>query len=351
MPQLLEQEHYDVRRIDLTRDSRIPDDADVLVVLNPTGFNDRQVFEINRALSNGVNTVIAVQDHIYDYQPGARGGFTITGHDQTSGLDGLFSALGAAVDGRHLFDASNQVLNVPRTQNVGGLRFQTSEPVRLPIQVWVTESQMNPDAPMTSRIGNMLYLWGSALELDPTALASNGLSATTLFTASDQAWREAFNPSVVPGSYFNEAGKSMEADLPLAALIEGDFPDTFVKTGVPEWSDAGTAEDEQTPPADIVTPLAPAPAKLVLTGCAKMFDDMALQAGQNGLFLLNAVDALAYGNDLISIRSKAMTMRSIRPVSDGEKLFFRLFAVVLIPVLLVIYGLIRAGARRKEAVR
>ena len=351
VPQLLSQEHYDVRRIDLTRESRIPDDVDVLVVLNPTGFNERQAFEINRALSNGVNTVLAVQDHIYDYQPGARGGFTITGHGQPSGLSGMLDALGADIDGRHLFDASNQVLNVPRTQNVGGLRFQTNEPVRLPIQLWVTESQMNPDAPMTSRIGNVLYLWGSALELDPTALASNGLAATTLFTASDNAWRETFTPSVVPGSYFNEAGKPMEKGLPLAALIEGDFPDTFVQTGVPEWPDAGGAEGEEGPPADIVAPLAPAPAKLVITGCAKMFDDMALQAGQNGLFLLNAVDALAYGDDLISIRSKAMTMRSIRPVSDGEKLAYRLFAVVLIPLLLVIYGLFRAAARRKEAVR
>ncbi len=74
-------------------------------------------------------------------------------------------------------------------------------------------------------------------------------------------------------------------------------------------------------------------------------------SGQNALFLLNAVDALAYGNDLISIRAKAMTQRSIRPVSNGEKLAYRIFAVILIPVLLAIYGLFRAGARRKEAVQ
>ena len=92
-------------------------------------------------------------------------------------------------------------------------------------------------------------------------------------------------------------------------------------------------------------------ARLVLVGCAKMFDDMALQAGHNSLFLLNAVDGLTHGEDLISIRSKILTQRIIRPVSDGEKIAFRFLTVALLPVLLVIFGLMRANNRRKEAAR
>lgn len=350
--QLLQQERYEVKPVDLTRESRIPEDADVLLVLSPRELDARQAFEVNRALSNGVNTVIAVQNHIYDYQPGMRGGFTITGHSQTSGLESTLAAFGLSVDQSHLCDESNQVLSVPRTQNVGGMRFQTNEPVRLPIQVHVTESQMNADASIVNRIGDVLYLWGTALDLDDGALAANELTATTLFSTSSRSWREEYNDAIVPGSVFVPDNKLIESGLPLAVMVEGTFPDAFAGAGTPEWAATEPpAEGEAGPPADVITPLAPAPAQLVLTGCGKMFDDMALQAGQNALFLLNAVDALAHGDDLVSIRSKTQTVRTLRPVSDGEKLGFRLLVVGLVPAMLVVFGLARAASRRKEVRR
>ncbi len=339
--ELLRQEHYDVQRVDLTADSRIPDDADVLLVLNPTRFNERQAFEINRALSNGLGTIIAVQQHTYDYQPGMRGGFTISGIANETGLDSLLAAFGVPVSKDHLFDTSVQVLSVPRTQTIAGLRFQTNEPVRLPMQILVTSEQMNDDSPLTNRIGSLLYLWGTAIEPNDAALDRLDLKRTVLFTSSPQTWTAEFTPSIVPGSYFNPSGKEMVGPRPLAIMLEGQFPDAWQGKPVPAWPDS--AADDQ------VAPLAEQPAKLILVGCAKMFDDMALQAGQNGLLLLNCVDALAHGEDLISIRSKALTQRLIRPVSDSEKLLFRLFTVVLVPVLLAVYGLVRAGRRRKEA--
>ena len=339
--QLLQQEHYDVQRVDLTADSRIPDDADVLVVLNPTRFNERQAFEINRALSNGLNTVIAVQQHTYDYQPGYRGGFTVSGIENPTGLDSLLAAFGVPVSHDHLFDTSIQVLSIPRTQSIGGLRFQTNEPVRLPMQILVTSEQMNHESPLTNRIGSLLYLWGTALQPDQTKLDALKLERTVLFTSSPNTWTVEFAPSVVPGSDFNPNGKEMVGPQPLAMLLEGQFPDTWQGKETPAWPDSDQVGE--------VAPLELQPAKLILVGCAKMFDDMALQAGQNALLLLNCVDALAHGEDLISIRSKALTQRTIRPVGESQKLLFRLFTVVLVPVLLAIYGLVRAGRRRKEA--
>lgn len=349
--QILEQEHYEVRRVDLSAESRIPGDADALVVLNPNGFSARQAFEINRALSNGLNTLIAVQLHAYDYQPGPRGGFTISGASQTTGLEAMLAGLGVTVDTRHLCDESNQMLSVPRTQNVGGLRFQTNEPVRAPIQIWVTEPQMSQEAPVTGRIANLLYLWGTALELDDDALAGRGIASEVLFTSSDRSWRIPFNDGVVPGSAFNPAGKELEPRLPLAVRLTGVFPDTFNETGAPAWPDAAAAADEAGPPADPIPPLEESEAQLVVVGCAKMFDDMALQAGQNPLLLINAVDAMVHGNDLVSIRSKILTQRTIRPVSDREKLGFRVLVMVLVPALLAAYGLFRAASRRKEVTR
>ncbi|MBK6898431.1 MAG: GldG family protein [bacterium] len=349
--QYLQQEHYQVERVSLTADSRIPADADALLVLNPSGFDERQAFEINRAISNGVNALIAVQLHTYGYQPAMRGGFTISGASQTSGLESVLGAFGVAVDTRHLLDASHETLAVPRTQNIGGMRFQTNEPVRLPVQVKVTEAQMNQDSPLSNRIANLLYLWGSALDLDGSVIGGNGLTSTVLFTASDRAWRAPFTDGLLPGSLFAPDGKQIEPKLPLAVLLEGRFPDAFAGRPTPAWPAPAGGEAAAPAAFDAPAPLRAETARVAVIGCAKMFDDMGLQAGQNALLLLNAVDALTHGEEMISIRSKALTQRVIRPVDDGEKLFYRLFAAVLVPAALAVFGLLRAAKRRKEAAR
>jgi ABC-type uncharacterized transport system involved in gliding motility auxiliary subunit len=73
-----------------------------------------------------------------------------------------------------------------------------------------------------------------------------------------------------------------------------------------------------------------------------------LQAGQNALLLLNSIDSMVHGDDLISIRSKLMTQRVIKPVGDTAKVLLRLFAVGLVPVVLVVFGLSRANSRRRK---
>jgi hypothetical protein len=121
----------------------------------------------------------------------------------------------------------------------------------------------------------------------------------------------------------------------------------------PEWPSAPSAPGEEgmAPPMspDAFTGGSPRPAKLILAGCGKLFEDPFIGAGQNALFLLNSVDALALGGDLIGIRSKLITERSLRSVEAGEKLIFRLFTVVLVPVLLAFYGILRMIMRRKES--
>ena len=99
------------------------------------------------------------------------------------------------------------------------------------------------------------------------------------------------------------------------------------------------------------TPLNPAASQLLVFGCAKMFDDMVLQGAQNALLLLNAVDYLAGSEDLLTIRSKQLTQRTIRPVQTGEKLVWQVFVVALMPVVFIIVGIVRTAKRRGDAAR
>ena len=356
--QLLEQEHNEVVRIQLTRDSGIPEDADVLLVLGPLNLNERQVWEINRALSNGMPTVLAVQAHEYNYSPGARGGWTIGGQEQVSGIDDLLATFGLSIAKDHFMDASLQVLELPREVNMGGLRMQTREPVRTPLQILVTEDGMNQESLLTRRIGALLYLWGTPIDIDAVVLGEAGLQATVLMSSSDNSWRQDFSPGPVTADMFDPRGKQMLGPQPLAILVDGLFPDSFAETTLPTWPEQTPLAVEGEDPAsatdegpDFAPPLIPQPSQLMLLGCAKMFDDNILQGAQNALLLLNAVDFLSGSENLLSIRAKTLTQRVIKPTPASQKIAWRIFAVFVVPVVLAAFGFIRAGMRRKEAAR
>ena len=55
----------------------------------------------------------------------------------------MLAGFGLTVSEDHFLDSAMEVIELPREVNLGGLRVQTREPVRVPIQIRVTESQMN----------------------------------------------------------------------------------------------------------------------------------------------------------------------------------------------------------------
>jgi hypothetical protein len=252
----------------------------------------------------------------------------------------------------HFLDSAMETIDLPREVNLGGLRMQTREPVRLPIQIRVTESQMDQDSPLVNRIGTLFYLWGTPVTPVPDKLAAHGLQAAVLIESSNESWEEDWNDGPIAGATFRPSERALLGPQPLAVLVEGEFPDTFAGRPVPAWPDA-VADTSATPleQGPEPQPLDPAPARLLVIGSAKMFDDNIIAASQNALLLLNAVDYLAGNRDLLSIRAKTLTQRVIRPVSPREKVLWRLVVVLLVPVILATYGVLRAGARRREATR
>lgn len=340
--EVLQQEHYEVVPVELTAASPVPADVDLLVVMAAAPLQERQAWEVNRALTAGIPVVLAVQAHEYGYSPAPGGGWSVHGQDIATGLEPMLAGFGLTVSEDHFMDSAMEVIELPREVNLGGLRVQTREPVRAPIQIRVTESQMNPASPVVNRIAALFYLWGTPVDVDETKLAAAGLESTTLMSSSEDCWRLPWSEGPVTGEMIDPAGKRMAGTQPLAVLVEGTFPDTWADKPVPV-DPAG----EASPPA----PVTPRPSRLLLVGCAKMFDDSLIGAMQNGLLLMNGVDYLAGSQALLSIRAKSLTSRVIKPIDAQAKLFWRLFTVLLVPAAIAAYGIFRAGLRRKEAAR
>jgi len=354
LTQLMTQGHYEAVPIDLTEASPVPEDAAALIVMAISPLNERQVYEINRTLRRGVPVVMGIQAHEYGYTPAQRGGWTVSGQSVETGLEPMLAEFGLTVSEDHFMDTASETLNLPREVNLGGLRMQTQEPVRLPIQIRVTEAQMDQDSPLVNRIGAIFYLWGTPIISDSEKISSHGLQVTDLIRSSDNVWSEPWSDGPVTATMLNPEGKDMAKAQPLAVLVQGIFPDTFEGRDVPSWPVAeapGAPEDPLARTQATPTPVDPQPGNLFLIGSAKMFDDNILAAGQNALLLLNAVDYLAGSQELLNIRSKTLTQRVIKPVVAREKMIWRIVAVLLVPLFIAVFGILRAGMRRKEAAR
>ena len=355
LSQLMTQGHYEAVPIELTEASPVPEDIDALIVMATGPLNERQVFEINRALRRGVPVVMGVQAHEYGYSPAPNGGWSISGQGVETGLEPMLAEFGLTISEDHFMDTAMETIDLPREVNLGGLRMQTREPVRLPIQIRVTEVQMDQDSPLVNRIGAVFYLWGTPIAIDADQAASHGLEVSKLIHSSDDVWSEPWSEGPLSAATFSPDGKNRLGAQPLAVLVEGTFPDTFADGEAPAWPESANPPPGTEDPLSQIqaqpAPVDPAPGQLFLVGSSKMFDDNILAAGQNALLLLNAVDFMAGSQDLLSIRSKTLTQRVIKPVDAKQKMMWRIVGVILVPALLAIFGIMRAGMRRKEAAR
>jgi ABC-type uncharacterized transport system involved in gliding motility auxiliary subunit len=346
--QVLQSQAFEVRPVQITEQSPIPEEATTLVVLAPKFLEDRQLYEINRFVKRGGRLVIATQDYEFNYGPSRQGGFNYTPTPQQSNLDPLLAAWGLTVSDAILMDGNTEVLGIPSERNLGGMRVQVNEPVQAPMQIKVTSNQFNEDTSIVNGLGAVLYLWGSRLQIDEELLASSGVKSEVLFTTSSEAWETDFVPGPLAPMALIQNPDRMVGRAPLAVLLKGEIPNAWPDGNIPAWENTPDSLKTTTPVEEFI----PVESAVVVIGCSKMFEDSFLQmVPGNAMLMLNAVDALTLGDDLIEIRAKVTTQRTLRPLGDKARLLVKIVVVALVPILVAVFGGLRQLRRRREEAR
>ena len=341
--ELLRSENYDIVRCELTESDPLPADYDMLILLSPRNLPERAKYEIDKAIVSGKSVIMAAQSYKYNYMPQPGKGFQVMAQPQRPGLNDFLDKYGLGLSDNILMDESQEVLSIPVRQNIGGFLPMTVEtPVKLPIQVKITDQSMNQKLSITSRLGSLLYLWGSSLKYDESKIKQLGLTGEILFRSSPKTWEVPYSGGMLADDDIHSKNHQMSGPQPLGVLVRGQFPEVYANMPPPKW------------PGDtsVATPQAPViekkPAKLVFYGCGEMFSDQIVGASGNALLLLNSVDALLLGDDLINVRSKMMTERFIKETSAATKMLWRFVVVILIPLALIAMGIARYMMRRQR---
>ncbi len=342
----LRREEFDITRTKLAKGDGISEKAKCVLVINPVELNERQRYEINRAMVEGKNVFVAAQNYTFDYRPAGREAISVMPQEVKPQINELIKSYGVTVDEQFLMDQSQAVLSVPTEQSLGGfIRVQVSAPVKVPTQIVVKDENMNREVSITNRLSQILYLWGSKLNVDKDIIKEAGLKHSVLMTSTEKSWTVPFHASPLAREDIAPVADKYAGKQPLMVMLSGQFPDAFRGQKRPEWPPPKPGETPPPSPSEqeeeAEKPLNPKPGKLIVMGCAETFTNSFLGDGGNGLLARNLVDALALGGELINIRSKSFTDRSIRETSPGQKVWYRFLTMGLVPVVFIGLGITR----------
>ncbi len=348
--QWLQRERYDVRRVQLTQQSPLPEEFDALMVVGPRNLNERQRWEIARVLQSGKPVIMAVQNWEWNYDQ-TRRGLVATKQDLNPGVNELLEEYGLAVDKDILMDSNSFPLTIQTGDALAQLLGMGMQ-LNLPTHIKIDEASMNEDVAITNRLKSILYLWGSALEIDAEKLKERGLESQVLMTTSKGAWTV---PSDAPveGQYFKDVPPESERKAyPVMAMVTGQFPDVYKDKPRPAWEPAppapGMPPTPPTPEEGEVEPVDPRPGKLILLGGSEMFRRNFISAFNNLDLALNAVDAVSLDERLVTVRGAKPAERAIERPSPGQRALWKFINYALGSIVIAVVGITVAVVRRKR---
>ncbi len=322
---------FDVKRVELTKESGLPGEYNILMVIAPENLEKRQLWEINKAVVEGKNTVIAANPYRFRYKLKGR-----TPHIEMSefksNLDTILDTYGVSISDNVLMSSHWEMIGT----RIEGFPLPTQ--IESPVNIIINSDNINHESAVTNRLEQLFYMWGSALDIDRDKVKENKLTVTELITTGKNAWEE--KPEVFKADTIlnkKEPPLSLES-FPCVLIAEGQFPDAFKGENRPNWNKnpqqpgmPPTPDNDapEPPPA----PLKPKPGKLILIGNGLIFNNDIITfrrfASDIRKLTVNMVDYLSGADALISVRNKDIISRHIdkHDMTDGKILMWKIFDI------------------------
>ena len=319
---------------------RVPEDADLLLVLAPTEFDERQVFAVDQFLMQGGSVFLATSTR--DVQ--VADSFQVKAH--RSGLEDWLAHHGLEVGSGMVMDPVNTALPVPVERYVGTVPVREIQHLPYPLFPDLREDQLNADNLITSGLDQLTVNWISPVSIN-TAASGGSRKSAVLLQSSDQSWvsRDA---SVVPDyKEFPGAGFAVSGDRAartLAIAVEGGFnsyfkdkPSPLLAAARPTPSAEASAVDAKNSAggqssgsllATSVIEKSPPSARIILVGSNAFATDTVLTMVSEGMgtlytkpleFMQNVIDWSLEDQGLLSIRGRSRFSQTLVPLRPDEQ--------------------------------
>jgi len=365
--QALASQGYTMKDVDL-KEGPIPESVNCLVVPRPTEtFSDYELFQLDQFLMRGKNLALFL-DTFKEVMPPMDRGMSFrqgpTYQPLDTGLEKLLEHYGIRIKKSYVLDESCYKQRMPERFG-GGEQAIYFAPI-------IKNQAINHELGFVSNIKGLIAMKISPLELNTERIKENGLTARRVFSSSDQAWemkgRINLNPMFIRPPQSEDEKKS----LPLAYVLEGEFPSYFAGKPIPEKetkkedSEKGEKEEEEKPadkkPDVDLSEIEDEGAflskgkqgRVFLIATSEILKNNILdETGRspNAMFVMNVLDFLNNREEIADMRSKEQLFNPLDDTAPGTKTFVKSFNIVGLPVLVVLFGLMvwfRRHSRKKH---
>lgn len=227
-----------------------PDRISCLVVAQPHDLEERQVYEIAKAVAEGIPAVFLVSYHTLDVsEAGLKAGFPLA--ELRPQLEGLFFDWGVAMDTGVLASRSCASLPLPKEVTLGKKKQTIRSPQPLPVLPRASGEDLDQAHPAMKGISQLVFPAAVPLAMSEAGGRKPALKATRLAGSGKESYTVRLTP--LAGEKAKAAPEPKAAlrrkelsdpaaraevfaePRPLALLLEGKFPHKYQGLPPPPW--------------------------------------------------------------------------------------------------------------------
>jgi gliding-associated putative ABC transporter substrate-binding component GldG len=331
--QLLAKE-YRMQTLDLKNIRTVPNDIDLLLIAAPREpFTEWEQYLIDQFLMRGGRALFLLDKLNVDVTQAKVDPIDI-------GLDSLLSFYGINLKNDLVIDAQCNL--VPVTRMMG--QYQMQSLIKYPFYLAI--SNFDEENPIVKGFKSLNMVFVNPLEISPTLPA--GRIGTPLFTTSEHAGMIGAPYDVSPEKQFKETDFTM-TKIPLAAVLSGNMESYFRYRAAPIYAGTDTSNSTAVPTKMETTN----DARIIVVGNGNFITDDNRRNEAGFALLLNMVDWLSQDKGLIAIRSRQVGGGVLKETSDGTKKLVKYINMFAMPIIVIVFGVIRwqfkRSLRRREA--
>ncbi|HTR80497.1 MAG TPA: Gldg family protein [Bacteroidota bacterium] len=305
---------YEVTPVNLANGGTVPTDLAALLVIAPQKkFTDSSKYQIDQYLMRGGKIAFLLNKVNANLQ-------TQYTQPLDLNLDDQLAQYGVRINTDLVRDAQCATISVVQQQS--GFTMQS----QVPFPYMPMASNFDKENMMVKDLQNVVFVFVSSV--DTGLAASKGLQAEVLVRSSKRSGRQSGFFVIDPFHRYT-AEELSESGIPLAAVVSGSFKSLYAEKpppGIVSSSSLITASPQ---------------TRIIVVGDGDFMTDEVARNPGNLAFFSNIVDYLSDDAGLITIRSKDVAMPPLDQVSDGTKKMVKYGDLLLPPILVIGYGLLR----------